>query len=100
MILQILLYCVAFHFVMVSLNYFAFRWELRVREVSETDFDMTVKEMWIPFVNMNMLYLTLKMINKTLKKEREEKRKAENIPSFHERLFRVRKEFGKYHIKK
>lgn len=100
MLIKILLYCVAFHFVMVSLNYFAFRWELRVREVSKSDFDVTVKNMWIPFANIFMLFLTLSVIRNEIQEEKEEKRKATNTPSFHERLFRVRKEDGTYHIKK
>lgn len=101
MVLQILLYCVVCYFVTVSLNYFAFRWELRVREVNKTDFEATVTEMWVPIFNIFTLFSTISMIHDVLKEKREEKRKRENSPSFHERLFRVRSnENGTYHIKK
>jgi len=101
MVQTIVLYCIASYFVILSLNYFAFRWELRVREVSKRDFEMTVRDMWVPIVHIFMLFSTLHMIHSELKEKREEKRKREDSPSFHERLFRVRSnENGKYHIKK
>lgn len=93
-------YILASYIVSVSLYYLSFRFLLSVEDVSEEDFKMSIILMWVPVLNLVDFFINLFMAANAIQKRNEEKRKVENKPSFHERLYAVQKVNGKYRKKK